>query len=288
MKKKSKNTLSADYILKINNIFKKNNWNIEETENKNESLFNRYCQRVLDIGENEKRNLFLELSERYLWLPQEKYLECLMITLKKLLDNIINFTENIVIYVMPLIAPEDIGKVKSSLMLSYLFNDVKIKHDDTLGKYRFQLLYGGISDIKKLISGNNNYILLVDDFIGTGKTAEKCILNLGIDKTLYNKIKIISLVAQEEGINYISRHGIQIFSYSIRKKGITDYYSNEELNKKTELMKQIETKMSVKHEYRFGYGKSESLVTMCRTPNNTFPIFWEEKGNMKIAPFPRN
>lgn len=41
MKKKHKNTLSAEYILKINNIFKKNNWNIEETENKNESLFNR-------------------------------------------------------------------------------------------------------------------------------------------------------------------------------------------------------------------------------------------------------
>lgn len=65
MKKKSKNTLSAGYILRITNIFKKNNWNIEETRDKNESLFNRYCQRILDIGENEKRNLFLELSERY-------------------------------------------------------------------------------------------------------------------------------------------------------------------------------------------------------------------------------
>lgn len=53
-------------------------------------------------------------------------------------------------------------------------------------------------------------------------------------------------------------------------------------------MKQIETKMYIQDKFRFGYCKSESLVTMCRTPNNTFPVFWEEKGNMKTAPFPRN
>lgn len=176
------------------------------------------------------RNLFLELSGRYLWLPQERYLECLMITLKKLFNNIITFTEDTIIYVMPLIAPRDIGKVKSSLMLTYLFNDVKIKHDSILGKYKFQL-NGKISNIKKLISGNGNYLLLVDDFIGTGDTAKKCIDSLNIDKTLYNKIKIISLVAQQEGINYMHGHGIEVVSYSIRNKGITDYYSDEELNK---------------------------------------------------------
>ncbi len=52
-------------------------------------------------------------------------------------------------------------------------------------------------------------------------------------------------------------------------------------------MEEIEDKMSVKRNYRLGYGQSEALVTMCRTPNNTFPVFWEEKGNMKLAPFPR-
>ena len=68
---------------------------------------------------------------------------------------------------------------------------------------------------------------------------------------------------------------------------LKDYYTDEEAEHRLKLMEEIEDKMSVKRNYRLGYGQSEALVTMCRTPNNTFPVFWEEKGNMKLAPFPR-
>ena len=107
MSKKNRKTLSTQYLLRINDIFERNKWTIECSEDKSMSQFNRFCQRVLDIGENEKRDLFLELSERYLWLTQEHYLEWLIVVLRKLVKNI---EEDIKIFVMPLIAPEDIGK----------------------------------------------------------------------------------------------------------------------------------------------------------------------------------
>ena len=67
MSMKNRKELSAQYLLRINNIFKKNNWDIECTDDKNMSMFNRFCQRVLDIGENNKRDLFLELSDKYIY-----------------------------------------------------------------------------------------------------------------------------------------------------------------------------------------------------------------------------
>lgn len=36
-----------------------------------------------------------------------------------------------------------------------------------------------------------------------------------------------------------------------------------------------------------GYAESEALVTMIKTPNNTFPFYWYEKNSNSYAPFPR-
>lgn len=283
MNRKNRKTLSSQYLLRINDIFEKNKWIIECSEDKNMSQFNRFCQRVLDIGENKKRDLFLELSERYLWLTQEHYLECLITVLKKLVSDIDN---DVKIFVMPLIAPEDVGKAKSSMFLTYLFNDVKIRYDSVLGKYKYEMVYDVVSVCRKM-KEEKSLLVLVDDFIGTGNTAEKCLDNMNLPEEVYTRTNVLALVAQEEGVKYIEKLGIKVFAGMTRKRGISDYYDKEEAKKRIEMMEEIEEKMSVKKDYRLGYGKSEALVTMCRTPNNTFPVFWEEKGNMKLAPFPR-
>lgn len=62
------------------------------------------------------------------------------------------------------------------------------------------------------------------------------------------------------------------------------------LEQKLELMKSIESKIPKVGKFSFGYEKSEALVTLMRTPNNTFPIFWKDcthKGQKLKAPFPR-
>ena len=85
----------------------------------------------------------------------------------------------------------------------------------------------------------------------------------------------------------MSKYTVCVSASVVRQRGISDFYEDEILHENIQLMREIEDKMSIREKYKFGYKKSESLVTMCRTPNNTFPIFWEESGNMKIAPFPR-
>lgn len=278
--------LSTQYFLKITEVFKKNTWTIVSGEEEN-SLFNRYCERMLAIGENKKKDLMLELTERYLWIPTEDYSGNLIAALIKLFSMKTEISETTKIYVMQLISPEDIGKVKSSSMLLYSFNDVKFRYDTNLSKYKFEVA-NDISQISTYLSTTDSILILVDDYIGTGETAEKSIIHMLNNKVDINKIAIVSLVAQEQGINYLQKYGICVAANIVRKRGISDFCTGEALRNKIKLMKEIENKMAVKEKYSLGYGNSEALVTMCRTPNNTFPLFWAEKGNMPIAPFPRD
>ena len=124
-------------------------------------------------------------------------------------------------------------------------------------------------------------------FIGTGETAVKGINDILSKVADRNRIYVIALVAQNVGIEAIESLGIRIYADVIRFKGISDYYKDEELIEKINLMEAIERKLAIKRKYRFGYGASEALVTMKRTPNNTFPVFWEENDRANKAPFPR-
>jgi hypothetical protein len=51
-------------------------------------------------------------------------------------------------------------------------------------------------------------------------------------------------------------------------------------------MKDIEKKINIRGEFSLGYKQSESLISMIRTPNNTFPVFWEKNDFFK-PPFER-
>ena len=66
------------------------------------------------------------------------------------------------------------------------------------------------------------------------------------------------------------------------KKGISDFYHEEDLEIKKNIMLTLESKLlkGRKSDYfPFGYKKSESLFSIesYNIPNNVFPIFWWEK-----------
>ena len=285
-KQKKKQELSTQYLIRISQIFEKNNWLIESREDAQESLFNRYCERILQINENKKRDLLLELTERYLWVQEEQYTHYLIDAVKKMLLMKPEINEKTKIYIMPLVSPDDEGKTKSSSMLVYLFNSVKLRHDNVLSKYKFEII-----DKKEKLSlklkNKDAILVLADDYIGTGETAEKCLKHILKMEVEINQIAIVSLVAQKLGLDYLSKYSVCVATSIVRQRGISDFYEGEMLEKNIQLMREIEDKMSIREKYRFGYKESEALVTMCRTPNNTFPIFWEESSNMKNAPFPR-
>ena len=285
-KQKKKRELSTQYLIRISQIFERNNWLIESKEDAKDSLFNRFCERILEINENKKRDLVLELTERYLWVQEEQYIYYLIDAVKKMIQMKPEINEKTKIYIMPLVSPEDEGKIKSSSMLVYLFNSVKLRHDNVLSRYKFEIIDKN-ENLSLYLENKDAILVLADDYVGTGETAEKCLLHILKMKVEISQISIVSLVAQQMGLDYLSKYTVCVSASVVRQRGISDFYEDEILHENIQLMREIEDKMSIREKYKFGYKKSEALVTMCRTPNNTFPIFWEESGNMKIAPFPR-
>ena len=53
------------------------------------------------------------------------------------------------------------------------------------------------------------------------------------------------------------------------------------------LMTQIENKLKIDKNFSFGYNRSEALISLIKTPNNTFPVFWFTNKKHNVAPFLR-
>ena len=102
-------------------------------------------------------------------------------------------------------------------------------------------------------------------------------------------------LCQNEGNKLISKRGFNVLHGVIRNKGITEKYNEPELSENIKIMSSIEDLLlqdsKFENKYQFGYKSSEALVSLTRTPNNTFPLYWFEaklnEGKIWKAPFPR-
>lgn len=131
---------------------------------------------------------------------------------------------------------------------------------------------------------NNQTIILIDDFVGTGKTVERKVLWLKgqIDEKRKSGIKIyfVSIACMEVALKKINKLDILFYSPLILKKGITDFFKNEDVKRNIEHMLNIESKLLSFYQGQpvpsLGHGKSESLFAIegINVPNNVFPIFW--------------
>ena len=196
------------------------------------------------------------------------------------------------IHIFPLINEEDLNKIKSSKVMLYLLQGIFLKNVFLKYSYKKQLLlYSKIEDL-----GNNKdeieYLILIDDYIGSGETTLDCIRLLKENKINTDNCSIITLVVQKTGFDTIvsQERNIKIY-YAIKmERGITDKYPSNEIRNKIEQMKKI-SKLFVKKRRKYlylGYKASEGLVSMIRTPNNTFPFFWYKTKDGEYGPFSRD
>lgn len=281
--------LAEKYLIELFQIFVENNWEIQSEDDEEQLTFDMFCKRLNELDSDADRELIMELTHKYLVVNVEEYSKYLIdVTRKFLKDNKKSIDTLDTLHIFPVQDANYLGKTKSGNLMCYLlqgcfmrrfkeFHDKRIRIIETfdaLEKYR--------DDIECLI--------LIDDFIGSGDSVLECV-NLieerGIEK---DKIKAIALVLQEQGKKAIEEYGINVYSSVLRNKAITDNYSKEEAEKKKEQMKGIGKKIKANKELYLGYKESEGLVTMIKTPNNTFPFYWFEKkkeGKHTTAPFPR-
>ena len=275
------NKVELQFVMQLNRIFKEKNWS--EIEN-NEYVYECLCNLSSLLSESEdEHKLFLELIERYTWMSFSDY----SVKVKKLLESVLisSGIEISKFYTFPAIKPEDEKKNKSGNTISYMIKCNKpfiknVKH------IKFEELTQ-FSEFEKLTLRDNEYIVLVDDYIGSGETLFSCIKEIETrNNDLKEKIIVASIAIQHDTIDKIR---VPLHYVDVVQKGITDCYNSPEKEKHLQTMIQLETKLISGRNFSLGYEQSEGLVTMMRTPDNTFPIFWHEfkKSTKLLPPFPR-
>lgn len=276
-----KKVLSDKYVTKLYTIFEQKKWKIQEDGDY--SVFDRFCSRLAELENDEERDLIIELTNEFLWVQSSMYEEYLLKALKKLFKSKEwNPEKGENIYICPLLSEKDFGKLKSSTYMLYLCQSILMRTYSEFQEEQIRICE--TPEVLKVHEDRIGSLILIDDFIGSGETALECLEYLNF---INKKIHIVSLVAQEEGINNISKENVSVFTAVPRKKAITDAYSELEAKEKIEEMVKINRRLHTPKGMQLGYANTESLVAMIKTPNNTFPVYWYEHKNHSYAPFVR-
>lgn len=285
---------TIEIINKVTKLFNLHDWEID-----NYGSFGRFCD-ALSFLSVTQQDCLLDISRNFLKVNPENYLYYTKLAIAEIeIEKIESLTK---IYVLPLnVVEQKIESMKpieerekisrSSDGIAYFFNDSDLQDNPKFRNKKIYVTYS-LEGLPKNFNTSKSLLLLVDDFIGSGETASRCIDYL-INKSRYdvNKISILSLVSQRDGVERIRKIGVEVYCSEVRNKGITDNYSSPKKDEFITLMKNIEDIIKVDDKYRFGYNKSEALVKMIRTPNNTFPVYWLKSriddGRNFTPPFPR-
>jgi len=282
-----KPNLKATILLNVENLFDIRGWPRERFDN-GFSTFQRYCERI-SIFDLPEQQLFLDISNRFEQIQIKDYTNYLWEAYKKIDENILGSASNIVI--MPL---QDLGKpfekTKSSRALHYFL---------TTSYYDWVAFSDKIIFCESIDELNSNIVkdsllLLIDDFVGSGKTGCTAIKSyLRTNELLsFENVSVLSIVSQEEGIERIYEETkCIVYSRDVFRKGISNHYDSELAQEHIKTMISMEAKISPRiseQGYSLGFEKSEALVSFSsKTPNNTFPVFWFET-ETKMSPFPRH
>lgn len=286
---KTDKRLSAENFMKLVEVFNANKWEIPNKTAGMESRFNRFCERLC-ILDAEEQLLVIELTRRFTAIGGAEYLPLILKLLNRLHSQELPvFSEAEKVFILPLVAPEDQGRTKSSSVVWYHCREETVRYSPLLAD-KTVLCYdieraSWIKNLKK-----NELVILVDDFIGSGETAVSAVNwltdSFGIDP---KQIVILSIAALEMGIDHVRQEsGVQVYAYYNFRKGISDYYSDDQRDGYLKTMAGIEDKLKVKSDFRLGYAQSEALISLIRTPNNTFPVFLKPKDKSSPAPFLRD
>lgn len=137
---------------------------------------------------------------------------------------------------------------------------------------------------KKFQEGGFKDIVLVDEFVGSGKTVTGRVAEI---KAQFKSggvcdysIRVRVLVATEIGLKVVRDAGIDISSVLVIKKAIDDYYDPSVVASYQNKMIDIESRFSAEFEGRempsMGYGGVQAAYYRedANTPNSVFPVFW--------------
>jgi hypothetical protein len=273
-------------LMKFQEIFEMKNWILMDGC---DDKLNRFGDLIDNLNQDEI-NLLLELTHMYEWMSYNDYNNNLRRLLKVVLEQHLSDKNQLIIF--PIIKPTDEEEIKSGHVVMKMLDSIKPSINGY--KHISVKMLQSFRDLKpeNLTLTQNDFLILVDDYIGSGRTLNKALNGIALNESINNEnFAILTMAIQEQAKIELTAQGIKNYNSVVLKKGISDHFVSPDKEMKIEIMRKIETKIPKVRRYRFGYEKSEALITLMRTPNNTFPVFWKgivSKGEEIEAPFQRN
>ncbi|MFK7796985.1 MAG: hypothetical protein AB8E82_05995 [Aureispira sp.] len=273
-----------EVIRKMNGIFASRGWR-QKNKRLVDIVFNGFCDLLHNIDFLDGKELVLELTQRYLWISKGDYSEYLAKAFNQIESKKLKNIERI--YVKSILKPDDVTKVKSGDSVLY----------DLKGEWFYRLLNQNFENItilpvkeitseieRNIIQGD--LFIMVDDFLGSGQTVFEAILDL--PPLLQEKVNIIAIVGHQFCLERLLKKNIPHYVACKIKREISDHYTATKIKEKEQIMRVLEKSLpnESQHQFSFGFGDCQALVSMDRTPDNTFPIFWHQyvKNNKKYYP----
>jgi len=125
-----------------------------------------------------------------------------------------------------------------------------------------------------LARASTTAFLMVDDYIGSGKTANSAVSRLIEQGVPPENITVAAFVGMTAAKLRLAPIGVRTLFLSTLSKGISDAPGIADKKKAISVMRRMEDSMEVGRQFKLGFEKSEALALMCFCPNNTFPVFW--------------
>lgn len=272
--------ISPDSYMALIDLFHDKEWN---TQSENYGIFERYVRTMGSLESKQQKDLFLDLSKRFIHIPLCKYMDYIPDLVSEIIKD---YPEKKLCFTCCL-PKKNIGQVKSATTVLYQIKGSSLKSRVDLSNVEY-FCHDSVNDyVKYKIADNKHLLILVDDFIGSGDTALGAIdyVKEVIPKMSDDNIIVLSIAALQKGINELTARNIKVYTHIKLSRGISDYYVGEKKESALDIMHQIERgPIKVKRRFALGYKQSEGLISMERCPNNTFPIYWKRKND---APYER-
>ncbi|HVS92169.1 MAG TPA: hypothetical protein VHE59_09070 [Mucilaginibacter sp.] len=270
-------------IMAISRIFKTKKWFDKDNR---ELAFDGFCRLFTSLEPNQ-RELIVELADNYHWISHGEYQDRIIEAMQAISIDELSDVEKI--YFFPIIKPGDENKAKSGDHLLYIIKAFK-QMMPNYSHTQFEYLKT-FEQITNLRLTPQERLFLVDDYIGSGETFDQCLIEIKKNPTLLSSlIKIVCIAVQEETQINLVMDGYAILTTLVLKRGISDFNVPPYIEEKKNLMREIERHIPGAKSFSLGYNETEALVTMARTPDNTFPVFWKKfrkEGKYFEAPFAR-
>lgn len=284
-------SLNLQTLASLTEIWEEKKWTFLSQELRQKS-FDAFCEMFCHIGD-EYHEIALALMKSFSVYAFNDYLNLLNLSFGKINENHIKDYKCIIF--CPLLNPSDDKRkvAKSGHSLPYIAKQGVALYHPLMSELDLNCLISPSQipdEIKFKYHDKPILIILLDDFIGSGDTAKNAVYGVSDLIRKDDQILVVSLVAMRHAIEYLADNGIDAIYGTLEKKGILENDRFDDKESAYKMMKSLENNLMISQDERLGYKKSEALITMLRTPDNTFPIYWctESVGGVSWpAPFPR-